>query len=795
MTPRTRLLLLLSLLSLPAAAQEASLWLSGDLHVHSDHSSDGSAPRQGSDDRLPGNVGIQDQIGIAVLQQLDFLPLTDHRTYSQHYSPDWQSPDLILIPGEEANGSPHATVHGAVDTVVQGSNRADTAEYLNLQQSIWMAKSQGAVWITAHPDDGEVNEDGSPNLRASAQGVDSVEVWNRASDVETEIDYAENRWNAGWRFGINGASDNHFRELWAIAGPGSPRTEVQAVNRSERAILQGLQAARTRIRADLTAPILELRADVDGDGEFETGIGDERVVAPGTVARLRLTVRQGVGTSVRLYRAPGRAAGPWQEVTPLLDEQSYTFSLPMDQNPGWIRAEARGLGLPAGLNTNDVPLSLIPAPTELPDQLRAITAPIFYGPRLAEAQPETPLPVDLGAREGGSERVLGRRGEFLGFPDIARSRRAWQMVAERHEPGATRIVYRRQFEDGRRGPEQVLSGDSASARFPRVAARGNTVWVVWQDERAGQQPRRPAILARQSLDEGRSWGEIQTIRALAGRAERPDVLIDAAGMPVFAWQEIQADQPFDIWVREGVAGEPRNLSRPGKTVMTPLPFDTRSARYPASVGPSLALAADGRLALAWQDNREDVDPLWTGRFPDGEGSDPDDWQIQLVLRAADGSWGAIETVGSADRSDQHPSLAFAADGRLVLAWDRRPLQAAGVNLEIASASRSPEGVWSAPEPLSQTPEAMAVQVRLAPAARGGVQAVWADGASADWRWRLVSRRQDRRGVWGAPQRLMEAGNQLWPALEQGVVVAASTRFARRLQRDPTQTIQRQPLPE
>src|SRR5690349_10791860 len=200
-------------LSAPPGGESAASdgqWFRGDLHVHDDHSSDGSLPRQRSRDRAKGNVSVADQIGRAVEQGLQFLPLTDHRTFDQYYDPKWESASLLLIPGEEANGSPHATVHGATDSIVQGADRPGS-EFAHIQQSIWNAHSQDAAWIIAHPDDGETNDDGTPNARASVQGVDLVEIWNKASDTDKEIAYSENRWNAGFRFGAAGASDSHFR--------------------------------------------------------------------------------------------------------------------------------------------------------------------------------------------------------------------------------------------------------------------------------------------------------------------------------------------------------------------------------------------------------------------------------------------------------------------------------------------------------------------------------------------------------------------------------------------------------
>ena len=75
----------------PSLSAPAGIWLAGDLHVHSDHSSDGSALRQGLNQQGPGNVSVADQIGQGVRSGLVWMPLTDHRTYDQHYDPLWDA--------------------------------------------------------------------------------------------------------------------------------------------------------------------------------------------------------------------------------------------------------------------------------------------------------------------------------------------------------------------------------------------------------------------------------------------------------------------------------------------------------------------------------------------------------------------------------------------------------------------------------------------------------------------------------------------------------------------------------
>jgi len=228
----------------PGALQTGSsggIWLAGDTHVHDDHSSDGSLPRQTSKQTLPGNLPVNDQIGQAERMGLDYVPLTDHRTFDQHWDPKYGSDKLLLVPGEEANGSPHAIVLGASDVVVDGANPPDSAAFRHVQQSVWDAHAQGAVWQVAHPDDGEFDA-GVVNANASVVGVNAVEIFNVASNPDAEIDYAENRWNHGFRFGISGASDDHFRELWNVDSPGMPTTWVFSADRSVPGILAAIDS-------------------------------------------------------------------------------------------------------------------------------------------------------------------------------------------------------------------------------------------------------------------------------------------------------------------------------------------------------------------------------------------------------------------------------------------------------------------------------------------------------------------------------------------------------------------------
>ncbi|MEU6597621.1 CehA/McbA family metallohydrolase [Streptomyces flaveolus] len=766
-------------------------WLAGDTHVHDDHSSDGSGPRQVSHQTLPGNLPVGDQIAQGEKVGLDFMPLTDHRTYDQVWDPQWTSSKLLLLPGEEANGSPHAIVLGNVDVLVDGANPPGSAAYRHIQQSVWDVHAQNAVWSQAHPDDGEYTRADGVNDNASVQGADLVEVLNVASDPDVEMEYAENRWNHGFRFGVAGASDCHFREYWDIDSPGEPTTRVFAAQRSVRGVLDGFRAGRTSVSQKIGGAFVTIEADADGDGVHEAIGGDEVVVPSRDLprkARLRVKVVSGQGTTVSVYAAPGRSAGPIATFLPR--KASETYELPLTIENGdhtWYRAEARSPGSTSGSE----------ADPNLPDQLRAATSPIFLSVGApADPQPEIPLPAaDTTADQ--AELVVGERGRFAGFSDVAVDGQTTHVVAEVHEDQATRIVYRRLDHKGKAKKVHTLSGASATARFPRIVAHADDVWVVWQDELGKEQPHHPVVLMATSRNGGASFTSPQRISTGSGRAIHPALALVEDRYPLVVWSD-NSGGAFDVYARiVGVDKTAVNISRAGKDTSPGTPDDARSPRHPASLFPAVTVV-DGRHAVVtWQDDRYDPDPLWTGHTPPAGqpasgGTDPDNWQILGAVRQApDRDWGApVKVSAVADRADRHPSVAVDADGTLVAIWESGALQSSGANLRLRS-SRSTDGgaTWSPYQQIALDTNAMSQRPRLAQDPDGRIRAVWYDSRSADWRWKVFTATFDD-GTWSDARQVTTLGNNTWPALHGGTVVFTTDRGATRTQRDATHQIYR-----
>jgi predicted metal-dependent phosphoesterase TrpH len=757
-------------------AEPQGVWLAGDTHVHTDHSSDGSLPRQSSDQRLPGNLPVRDQIAEAERNRLDFLALTDHRTYDQHWDPQWTSSRLLLLPGEEANGSPHAIVLGAIDEIVDGATPSGSPSFRRVQQSIWDAHAQDAVWSVAHPDNGELNADGSPNEFASVLGANAVEVWNPSSDPDAQIRYAEDRWNRGFRFGVVAASDNHYRELWSQAGPGKPTTWVFAREHSQRAILDALAAGRTTVSRNVDGPFVTIEGDFDGNGTFEALGGDEIHAAAGTNAQLRVHVRNGAGMTIYVYRSPGRTAGVAALFHPASADEFLPLPITVADGHSWYRVEARSPGDLSGIKANPL----------LPDQLRAASAPLFITTgELASPLPEISLPPS-DATSDAATLTFDTFGSFASFADISVANDVKHVVAEAHFAGKTFVLY---WNSQSATPIQ-LSSESSNASAPRVAASGLNVWAVWQDGLS-------RISLRHSADGGVSWEpEILMNSGSAARALHPSLTLVNESCPVVAWAE-NASGAFDISARvlcTDAVGT--NLSARGKIISIGNSFDSRSPRFPASLFPSVAVSRNGKIIVTWQDNRFDPDPLWTGHTPRlgqpaSGGTDPDNWEILAAVRSPDNlSWSApVRVSANEDAADRHPSVAVDATGSIVIAWDSKPLQNSGVNVSIRSSQSSDDAsTWSAPQSVGFEPAAMSQRPRLAPDPDGKIRAVWYDTRSSNWRWQVFTARLESSTTWGSPLQLTTGGNSTWPAVSQGVVAFTSDRRSTRSQRDPTQEV-------
>ncbi len=277
------------------APPPAGNWYRGDLHSHSD-------PYSNSALEVPGTVFY-----LANVAGLDFIALTDHRTFDHVSDPTYNNQyGVTALGGEEWGGAVHAGMQGLTSLVpeIDSSLGASTINS-QVQRAFDEAHRQGAVITANHPARRK-----KINIWQTTS-YDAVEVWNvywsfpnfvdaNPSDVDDRLasrgltaigedaspeireavahrgigmnhqglKFYEAHLNRGRHKAAVGGSDFH-----GVILPGVPTTYVYAEDSSHDKIIAGIKAARTWVGA-ADGPVIDFRADADGDGVYESIIGD-----------------------------------------------------------------------------------------------------------------------------------------------------------------------------------------------------------------------------------------------------------------------------------------------------------------------------------------------------------------------------------------------------------------------------------------------------------------------------------------------------------------------------------------
>lgn len=365
----------------PEQVRAQAGWYRGDLHVHTEHSSD--AFSSGSS-LSPAAMAQR-----ARARGLDFIALTDHNVSTQNTRlPDAQPDDFLLLAGGEITtwlaGPGHLIVAGLqageffdwrfrpVNGIWAKPRTQWGENEQGLQVALDHARARGLYSSAAHPfvapgfgsnwgffSDSDLDPAALP---------DALEVWN--DDFFTTGGTATlMRWDAelakGRRLCGNGGSDLHGIDRGIEVG--TPTTVVYATELSRAGVIAALQACRAYITSQPDGPGLLLAATT-ADGQTVM-MGDTLVGAAGDTAEVQVRVLGGAGARLVLTRA---GAAVFSRAVAGDDERFSTTLILGDA--GAIRAELwpNALSAPLGLN----PL--------------ALSNPLFFG-----SAPPLPLRAPL----------------------------------------------------------------------------------------------------------------------------------------------------------------------------------------------------------------------------------------------------------------------------------------------------------------------------------------------------------------------------------------------------------------
>jgi hypothetical protein len=206
--------------------------------------------------------------------------------------------------------------------------------------SIAIAHAQGLHFSVNHPAAKDLWEWGFE------LDFDSMEVWTAPFVFpDANID-AIAKWDqlllGGRRLGVRGGSDSHHQHDLesTLFNTGNPTTWIYSRAKSGDALLEGLKAGHVSVSYAATAERADFTADVDGDGAYETIVGDNVRPADGKAIRFKIDITGFRATStynVTVFKN-GVSFKNWQ-----LTSASVAFEdAPIGGERAYYRVELRG---------------------------------------------------------------------------------------------------------------------------------------------------------------------------------------------------------------------------------------------------------------------------------------------------------------------------------------------------------------------------------------------------------------------------------------------------------------------
>ncbi|MEO8685866.1 MAG: CehA/McbA family metallohydrolase [Devosia sp.] len=261
--------------TLPALAGFADgVWLRGDWHMHSRHSTDSTNNPQAK------IIGFAERMGF------DYLAITDHDVHVMgavaHHTwadPEFRSDSVLLFYGAELTANRgHINILSceAYDHQAMFDARDDR------DWNILRVKQELGVHLSAnHPST-------KNHYGFSFDLADSIEIWNTAVWPKNVpgLRIWDDMLKSGRMLGGRGGSDSHHgipdtpeqivpQSIEATANyVGTPTTWIFARERSKPAILAALEQGRASVSSNPYSPRVEFYADLNGDGIMDMMMGD-----------------------------------------------------------------------------------------------------------------------------------------------------------------------------------------------------------------------------------------------------------------------------------------------------------------------------------------------------------------------------------------------------------------------------------------------------------------------------------------------------------------------------------------
>ena len=214
------------------------------------------------------------------------------------------------------------------------------------------------------------------------------------------------------------------------------------------------------------------------------------------------------------------------------------------------------------------------------------------------SQPSTQVDGSGKAFEPKIARTLGK-GMVVLWSDERRGNRVFDVYARRSPDGGTTWE-----------PEQLLSRFSRNSRTdyynqPRLLSDGqNRLWTVWIGYRGGKS----YLFLNRSVDGGRTWTDPVPLTG-DSQSVFGQTLLRTGDRMVLVWQDRIGEEADRIYAISS--------SDAGLSWTTPVRVDHLPADSQAATSAVALLSPDGEVLVAWHDSRNGREDIFLGRSTDG----------------------------------------------------------------------------------------------------------------------------------------------------------------------------------
>lgn len=353
----------------PVGSLTEGVWMKGDLHLHSNHSKDGS------------NNPVAKIIRFAKSAGMDYICITDHDNHVEgdvaHNTwtdPEFKSSDSLLL------------LYGAEWTTTRGHGNVFSAHPYEHQRLydvrdqrdivVGAVKKELGIHLSAnHPS-------GKDHFGYSYDMVNSIEVWNSAvwSKNANAIMIWDDMLSSGRKLTGRGGSDSHHGvpdspDKATKNSPqvkanyvGTPTTWVFATARTREAVVDALTNGRVCVSANPLSPRVAFYADLDQDGKMDMMMGDN-VKSTGKPVNFRIQMTGKMLDSTYTVSVV-KNGNPWK--TFQIDSKKPVVEFtdtPAAINRSYYRVTVEG---------PETPFPLVPMSADLSKPMVSLSNPIYF---------------------------------------------------------------------------------------------------------------------------------------------------------------------------------------------------------------------------------------------------------------------------------------------------------------------------------------------------------------------------------------------------------------------------------